>query len=101
MLTKEVIFRHYSCIERNLESADEIIATFSRFKGFDESTQLLFKNLLDGPGNRTELFLLKLLDISCTRIHLCLLEHEMRKKNLQLLKQVTVEQKSDTGKFLK
>lgn len=90
MLTKEAIVRHYSSLERNLENVDDIIERFGRFNGFNEPTKFSFMKLLcSPPGSKTEEFLRKLLDLSHTRIHLCLLENEMSRTNPLLLKQVT------------
>ncbi|XP_053395373.1 uncharacterized protein LOC123523932 [Mercenaria mercenaria] len=96
-LTKEVIVQHYSSLEKNLQSVDQIIKTFGSFEGFDEKTRSMFRSLLvkDTSGNRTEQFLRKLLDLPDTRIYLCLLEKEMWQNNTQRLKRVIKVQQTN------
>ncbi|XP_060552892.1 uncharacterized protein LOC132714134 isoform X3 [Ruditapes philippinarum] len=97
-LTKEAIVEHYTSLEKNLKCVKEIIQTFGKFEGFDEETRAVFQNLLakDKTGPIIERFLQKMLDLHDSRIHLCLLEKEMRTTNPTLLEEVIKSKPKNT-----
>jgi hypothetical protein len=62
----------------------------------------VFQNLLakDKTGPIIERFLQKMLDLHDSRIHLCLLEKEMRKTNPTLLEEVIKSKPKNTSKHI-